>query len=179
MSTTDRPSTYQLGILRNAGCRIRPRSYASAQERIARFPPSPNQVALLQQIGLDVPATRTAASDVLTAYEHAHPEWAAARRAERSAKGQATRRARAAEGVSPQYNETLEAYHKAAVERHGPHAASKPALNFLRSLALKLPRDSASRIDLFSAMREGLSATDAGNGIDALKAGPASLTGPA
>src|SRR5688500_7198543 len=100
MSTNDRPSRYQIGILRGAGCRIRPRDYASAKDRIARLPPSPGQTELLQQLGLEVPATRTAASAAITAYEFAHPAWAAERRAERSAKGQATRRDRARAGAT-------------------------------------------------------------------------------
>lgn len=174
MSTKDRPSRYQIGILRGAGCRIRPRDYASAKERIARLPPSPGQAELLTQLGLEVPATRTAASAAITAYELAHPTWAAERRAARSAKGQATRRARGQGGATPRYNDTLEGYHKAGVDLHGHLAASKPALNYLRGLALQLPRDSEPRVATFNAMRQGLSVAEAGIRIDALKAGSSS-----
>lgn len=167
----DRPSPYQMGILRAAGSRIRPHSYASAQTRIDRLEPSPGQVELLTSINQPVPSSRKAASEAITAYELAHPEWAAARRADRSAKGVATRREREQSGRQTQYNDTLKAYHKAGVERFGTAAASEARLNFLRGLALKLPANSDERIATFIAMRGGLTASDAGSRIEALKAG--------
>jgi hypothetical protein len=170
MSTTsDRPSPYQIDILRSHGCRVRPRDYASAKRRIDTLPPSEGQVALLTELGLPVPETRSAASAAITAYEEAHPEWTRARRATRAAKGVATRQERRAAGQQPQYNETLEQYHQAGVERFGELAASRDALAFLRALALRLPKDGEERIALFNAMRTGLSAEDAGARIDQLK----------
>jgi hypothetical protein len=61
-----------------------------------RTAPSEYQVRQIAERGIPIPRTYAGAQallDALTAYEHAHPEWAAARRAARSAKGQATRRA--------------------------------------------------------------------------------------
>lgn len=170
MSTSDRPSPYQMEVLRSAGCRVRPRDYGSAQKRIAGLPPSANQVALLEELGLPVPETRAAASAALTAYEEEHPEWARSRRSARAAKGRATLLERRAAGAEPQFNETLQRYHAAGVQRFGDLAASQQALSYLRALALRLPRDSAERIAEFKAMEEGLSAQDAGARIDALKA---------
>lgn len=174
MSTSDRPSPYQISVLRAAGCRVRPRDYESARRRIEGTPPSENQVALLTELGLEIPATRSAASAALTAYEQAHPEWARARRAARSAKGKATLAERRSAGALPHFNETLLRYHAAAVERFGPLAATQSALAYLRALALQLPRDSPERIAEFKALDEGLSAQDAGARIDALKARPSS-----
>jgi hypothetical protein len=170
MSTaSDRPSRYQIDTLRSHGCRVRPRDYASAQRRISTLPPSEGQVALLTELGLPVPKTRSAASAAITAYEEAHPEWARARRAARTAKGLATRAERRGAGRQPQYNETLQQYHRAGLERFGDLAASLDALAYLRALGLRLPRDGEERIALFNAMRAGLSAEDAGTRIDALK----------
>lgn len=170
MSTTsDRPSPYQIDILRSNGCRVRPRDYASARRRVQACPPSDGQVALLTELGLPVPETRSAASAAITAYEEAHPEWARARRAARAAKGVTTRQERRAAGEQPQYNETLEQYHQAGVERFGELAASRNALAFVRALALRLPKDGEERIALFNAMRTGFSAEDAGARIDQLR----------
>jgi hypothetical protein len=166
---TTRPSAYQLGLLRDAGIRIRPHSYESAKRRLDRLAPSSNQAALLTELGLAVPASREEASAALTAYEQAHPEWARERRAARSAKGQATRAAQEQAGQQPRYNETLLRYHAAATERHGKAAASLDALAYLRALALQLPKDSASRVEVFTAMGAGLSADDARTRIDGLK----------
>lgn len=170
MSTaSDRPSRYQIDVLRSHGCRVRPRDYASAQARISSLPPSEAQAALLAGLGLPVPETRSAASAAITAYEEAHPEWARARRAERSAKGQATRAERREAGQQPQYNETLQEYHRVGVARFGELAACLDALAYLRALGLRLPRDGAERIALFNAMRAGLSAEEVAARIDALK----------
>lgn len=170
MSTTsDRPSPYQIDVLRSHGCRVRPRDYASAKRRIDTLPPSEAQVALLTELGVPVPETRSAASAAITAYEEAHPDWTRARRAASAAKGGATRQERRAAGQQPRYNETLEQYHQAGVERFGELAASRDALAFLRALALRLPKDGEERIALFNAMRTGLSAQDAGGRIDDLK----------
>ena len=59
------------------------------------------------------------------------------------------------------------------MKRFGDLAASLGLLSYLRALALQLPRDSAERIAEFKAMDEGLTAQDAGNRINALKARPA------
>lgn len=124
MSTTsDRLSRYQIDILRSHGCRVRPRDYASAQRRVQACPPSDGQVALLTELGLPVPDTRTAASEAITAYEDAHPEWASARRAARTSKGRATLQERRAAGQQPRYNDTLVQYHQAGVPRRRPRAA--------------------------------------------------------
>jgi len=170
---SERPSPYQLNVLRSNGCRIRPRDYESARRRISGLAPSENQVKLLNEIGLLVPDTRAAASAAITAYEEAHPEWARARRAQRTAKGQATRLERQRAGVTPEYNEVLRRFHEAAITRFGPTAASPAALSYLRALALQLPKDSPERIAAFRAMAEGLSAAEAGRRIDALKPPPA------
>lgn len=170
MSTSNRPSPYQIEVLRSAGCRVRPRDYDSAKKRIDGLSPSPNQVALLEQLGLPVPETRAAASAAITAYEEEHPEWTRSRRSARAAKGRATLLERRSAGAEPQFNETLRRYHAAGVARFGELAASLTALSYLRALALQLPRDSAERIAEFRAMDEGLSALDAGSRIDALKA---------
>jgi hypothetical protein len=169
-TTSDRPSPYQIDILRSHGCRVRPRDYASAQRRVQACPPSDAQVALLTGLGLPVPDTRSAASLAITAYEDAHPEWARARRASRSAKGRATVQERRAAGQEPRYNETLLQYHQAGVERFGDLAASRDVLAYLRALALRLPKDGEERVALFNAMRAGLSAEDAGARVDQLKA---------
>ncbi|HEU0298245.1 MAG TPA: hypothetical protein VFR37_02300 [Longimicrobium sp.] len=168
-NSDDRPSTYQMRILRDAGCRVRPRNYESARNRIQGLGPSDGQVALLTELGLEIPASRKAASAAITAYETAHPEWAAARRAARSAKGRATRQERERAGQQTQHNETLLAYHRAGVERFGSAAASEASLSFLRALALQLPADSDERIATFVAMRGGLTGHDAGIRIDALR----------
>jgi hypothetical protein len=165
-----RPSAYQLGQLRDAGIRIRPHSYESAKRRLDRLPPSANQAALLTELGLAVPASREEASAALTAYEQAHPEWSCERRAARSAKGQATRATQERAGQQPRYNETLLRYHAAGTKRHGNAAASLDALAYLRALALKLPKDTASRVEVFTAMGAGLSADEARTRIDGLKA---------
>lgn len=172
MSTSDRPSPYQISVLRGAGCRVRPRDYGSAKRRIDGLPPSENQVALLTELGLEIPETRTAASEAITAYELEHPAWARARRAERTAKGRATLIERRSAGAVPQFNETLLRYHAAGVKRFGALAASPSALSYLRALALQLPRDSAERLAEFKALDEGLSAQEAGTRIDRLKARP-------
>jgi hypothetical protein len=168
----DRPSQYQMRTLRDAGCRIRPHSYDSARNRIQGLPPSPGQVALLTEIGLAIPSSRREASAAITAYEAEHQEWAAARRAARSAKATATRRERELAGQETQHNETLEAYHRAGAQRFGTAAASKASLSYLRALALHLPADSDDRVATFVAMRAGLTAREAGNRIDVLKALP-------
>jgi hypothetical protein len=170
---SDRPSPYQIEILRGAGIRIRPRDYDSAKKRIDGTAPSVNQVALLEELGLPVPETRAAASKAITAYEAAHPEWTRQRRSERAAKGRVTLAERRSAGAQPQYNDTLLRYHEAGVKRFGDLAASLGLLSYLRALALQLPRDSAERIAEFKAMDEGLTAQDAGSRIDALKARPA------
>lgn len=166
-----KPSPYQLAVLRAGGCRVRPRSYESARQRIHTLPPSDNQVALLTELGLPLPATRQAASEALGAYERAHPEWAAARRAARSAKGIATRRQREAAGQQPRYDPALLCYAERAAERFGGQGASAPALSFLRGLALKLPADDPRRKETFDAMDQGLSALEASRRIDMLNAG--------
>ncbi|HEX8243182.1 MAG TPA: hypothetical protein VF541_06795 [Longimicrobium sp.] len=168
-TTTDRPSRYQIDVLRSHGCRVRPRDYASAKRRIDTLPPSDGQAALLRELGLPVPETRSAASAAITAYEEAHPEWTRARRAARAAKGRATLQERRAAGQEPQYNDTLRAWHQAGVERFGELAASLDVLAYLRALALRLPRDGEERLATFNAMRAGLSAEDAGARIDHLK----------
>ncbi|MBB4635885.1 hypothetical protein FHS01_001901 [Longimicrobium terrae] len=167
-----RPSAYQIAILRAAGCRVRPRSWQSARQRIDRLAPSDAQAALLAELGLPVPATREAASAALTAYELEHPEWAQARRAARTARGRATREAARSEGAQPRYNETLQAWHAAGRERFGGSAASLDALSFLRALALRLPQDGEARLETFRAMRGGLSAREAAHRIDALRGPP-------
>lgn len=174
MSTsTERPSPYQLGILQGAGCRVRPRTWESAKRRIDKLPPSDGQVALLTELGLPVPESRAAASEAISAYEQAHPEWARERRATRAAKGVATRRERRSAGQEPQFNETLHRYHQAGVERHGEQAASLDALAYLRALALQLPHDAEERLAAFRAMGGGLTAQEAGARIDAMKPRPA------
>lgn len=164
-----RPSAYQIAILRAAGCRVRPRSWQSARQRIDRLAPSDAQAALLAELGLPVPATREAASAAITAYELEHPEWAQARRAGRAARGRATREAARSEGAQPRYNETIQAWHAAGRERFAGSAASLDALSFLRALALQLPRDGEVRLETFRAMRGGLSAREAAHRIDALR----------
>lgn len=170
MSTsTDRPSPYQMGILKAAGSRVRPRTYESARRRIDGLPPSQAQAALLTRLGLPVPETRSAASQALTAYEQAHPDWARARLAERAARGRATLARHRKEGQEPRYDDALLRYRQAGVERFGTGAASAGALSLLRALALRLPRDSDERIAEFEAMRKGLSAREAGTRIDRLR----------
>ena len=168
-TTADRPSRYQIDTLRSHGCRVRPRDYASAKRRIDTLPPSDGQAALLRELGLPVPETRSAASAAITAYEEAHPEWTRERRSARAAKGRATLQERRAAGQQPQYNDTLREYHQAGVERFGELAASLDVLAYLRALALRLPRDGEERLATFNAMRAGLSAEDAGTRIDQLK----------
>jgi len=168
-AAVQRPSPYQLEILRANGCRIRPASYDSARRRMGGTPPSANQVALLEELGIPVPGTRQEASDTLTAYELANPTWAAERRAARSAKGVATRRERREQGSTPNYNETLHRYHHAGVERFGAEAASLDALALLRAYALQLPQHHERRLEAFRAMAEGLTTQDARRRIDDLK----------
>lgn len=162
---TRRPSEYQIEQLRANGIKVRPRTYESAQKRVGALPPTDNQVALLKEIGLPIPADRNAASAAITAYEADHPEWTAARRRARVAKGAATRAANRAGGQLPQYNDTLLRYHTTGVERFGTTAASKERLALLRALALRLPQDNDARIGTFAAMGRGLSQDEAGRRI--------------
>lgn len=164
-----KPSQYQKDLLKEAGVRRRPRTYDSARKLVGALPPSPGQAALLEELGLSA-ATRDEATAAITRYELENPEWAAARRAQRTAKASATRAANRAAGQTTQYNSTLHGYRDAAVQRHGEAGASLDALALLRSLALRLPADGKERMLQFGAMRRGLSAAEVSERIDALKA---------
>ena len=160
-----KPSQYQKDLLKDAGVRRRPRTYAGAKKLIDQLEPSDGQKELLTEIGLSA-GTRAEASALITQYEKDHPQWAAARRAARSSKAKATRTANKAAGQETNYNATILAYRQAGVDRHGTTAASIEALALLRSLALRLPEDSEERKLQFGAMRKGLSAREIRERID-------------
>lgn len=160
-----RPSQYQMTNLRANGERRRPATFDRAKALLDKGPPTPAQRDLLRSLSLPVPASKGEASAALTAYETAHPEWAASRKQAQRAKATETRRLKA--GPAREFDAQVSAFYDAALARFPegstPTAATPATIAKLRTLALRLPSGDPLRMETFRELNLGMHGRDAGS----------------